>query len=134
MVTASPFVKFVSTLSKNISEEKLYNHILLLKIITFLCNEIQTRCICEIIWPPAATKLERAIFSIKVKVKVNGLIILVSFESVSLVEKECQILSLYLPRLKSYSECYSRQTDIQDKNNMPLIIQSRGIKISIVLY
>ena len=46
--------------------------------------------------PPAATKLKKAIFSFKVKVKVTRSLTLVSFERASLVEYACQIKSLSL--------------------------------------
>ena len=56
--------------------------------------------------------------------------ILVSFERVSLVEYACQIWSLYLKSSKVIAKVKvdNRQTNWQDKNNMPPIIQSGGIK------
>ena len=54
--------------------------------------------------PPAATKLKKAKFSFKVKVKITRSLTLVSFERASLVEYACQIWSLYLLQFKSYSE------------------------------
>ena len=48
-------------------------------------------------YAPGGNKVQKDIFSFKVKVKV-------SFERTSLVEYACQIWSLYLLRFKSYSE------------------------------
>ena len=53
---------------------------------------------------PVGNKVQKAIFSFKVKVKVTRSLNLVSSERVSLVEYACQIWSLYLLRFKSYSE------------------------------
>ena len=50
-------------------------------------------------------KSEKAIFSIKVKVKVTGSLTFVSLERASLVKYACKIWSLYLLRFKSYSKC-----------------------------
>ena len=54
--------------------------------------------------PPGGNKVQKAIFSFKVKVKVKRSLTLVLFERVSLVEYACQIWSLYLLRFKSNSE------------------------------
>ena len=54
--------------------------------------------------PPGGNKVEKAIFSFKVKVKVTRSLTLVSFERASLVEYACQIWGLYLLRFKSDSE------------------------------
>ena len=54
--------------------------------------------------PPPQKKVEKTIFSFKVKVKVTRSLTLVSFERASLVEYACQIWSLYHLRFKSYSE------------------------------
>ena len=61
--------------------------------------------VCETLqYAPGDNKVEKAIFSFKVKVKVTRSLILVSFERASLVEYTCQIWSLYLLRFKSYRE------------------------------
>ena len=49
------------------------------------------RYICEILMLPQATKSNKAIFSVKVTVKVTRSLTLVSFEKASLVEYACQI-------------------------------------------
>ena len=53
---------------------------------------------------PDSNKVQRDIFSFKVKVKVTKSLTLVSFKRASLAEYACQIWSLYLLRFKSYSE------------------------------
>ena len=81
--------------------------------------------------PPAATKSKKAIFSTKVKVKVTRSLTLVSFERASLVEYACQIWSLYTSngsKVIAKVKVDNKQTDRQDKNNMPPIIRSGGIK------
>ena len=60
-------------------------------------------------YTPAGNKVQKAIFSFKVKFKVTGSLTLVSFKRVSLVEYACQIWSLYLLRFESYSEGLSWQ-------------------------
>ena len=64
------------------------------------------------IYPPATklekaatnmTKSEKAIFRVKVNIKVTRPLILVSFERALLMEYACQIWSLYLFLFKSYS-------------------------------
>ena len=55
-------------------------------------------------YAPGGNKVQKAIFSFNVKVKVTRSLTLLSFERVSLVEYACQIWSLYLLRFKSYSE------------------------------
>ena len=61
--------------------------------------------VCETLqYAPGGNKVEKAIFSFKVKVKVTRSLTLVSIERASLVEYACQIWSLYLLRFKSYSE------------------------------
>ena len=63
----------------------------------------KSRGVCEILqYAPGGNKVEKAIFSFNVKVKVTRS--LVSFERASLVEYACQIRSLDLLRFKSYSE------------------------------
>ena len=52
----------------------------------------------------SGNKVQKAIFSSKVKVNVTRSLTLVSFERASLVEYACQIWSLYLLRFKSYRE------------------------------
>ena len=56
--------------------------------------------------PPGGNKVQKAIlsFKVKVKVKITRSLSVVSFERASLVEYACQIWSLYLLRFKSYSE------------------------------
>ena len=66
--------------------------------------------------PPAATKSELAIFSIKVTDKITRPLTLVSFERVSLIEYTCQIRSLFLLWFKSHGQDLSffgtnRRTD-----------------------
>ena len=61
-------------------------------------------CLWNTEYAPGGNKVQKAIFSLKVKVKVTRSLTLVSFERVSLVEYACQVLSLYLLRFKSYSE------------------------------
>ena len=63
----------------------------------------KSRCVCEKL---CGNKVQKAIFSFKVKVKVTRSLTLVSFERASLVEYACQIWSLYLLLLqfKSYSK------------------------------
>ena len=55
-------------------------------------------------YAPGGNKVQRAIFSLKFKVKVTRSLTLVSFERVSLVEYACKIWSLYLLQFNSYSE------------------------------
>ena len=55
-------------------------------------------------YAPGGNKVQKAIFSYKIKVKVTRSLTLVSFERASLEEYACQIWSLYLLRFKSYSE------------------------------
>ena len=55
--------------------------------------------ICEALrYAPSGNKVQKAIFSFKVKIKVTRSLTLVSFQRVSLVEYACQIWSLYLLR------------------------------------
>ena len=61
-------------------------------------------CLWNTEYAPGGNKVPKAIFSLKVEVKVTRSLTLVSFERVLLVEYACQILSLYLLRFKSYSE------------------------------
>ena len=92
---------------------------------------------CETLqYAPGGNKVEKAIYSFKVKVKVTRSLTLVSFERAPLVE---YAWSLYLLRFKCYNEGYSwqqtnRQTNRQDtdKNNMTPIIRSGGIKIELI--
>ena len=81
--------------------------------------------------PPAATKSKKAIFSFKVKVKVTRSLILMSFERASLVEyaAKYEVSICYGSRVIAKVKVDNRQTNRQDKNNMPLIIRSGGIKI-----
>ena len=83
--------------------------------ILVLCSQIKDRVagngtrksrgVCKTLqYAPGGNKVEKAIFSFKVKVKVTRSLTLVSFERASLVEYACQIWSLYLLRFKSYSE------------------------------
>ena len=61
--------------------------------------------VCETLqYAPGGNKVEKAIFSINVKVKITRTLTLVSFERASLMEYACQIWSLYLLRFKSYRE------------------------------
>ena len=53
-------------------------------------------------YAPCGNKVQKTIFSFKVKVKVTRLLTLVSFERASLVEYACQIWRLYLLRFKSF--------------------------------
>ena len=53
---------------------------------------------------PGGNKVQKAIFSFKVKVKVTTSLTLMSFERGSLVEYAYQIWSLYLLRFKNYGE------------------------------
>ena len=55
-------------------------------------------------YAPGSNKVQKTIFSFKVKVKVRRSLTLLSFKRASLVEYACQIWSLYLLRFKSYSE------------------------------
>ena len=55
-------------------------------------------------YAPGGNSVQKAIFSLKVKVKITRSLTVVSFERMSLVEYACQIWSLYLLRFKSYSE------------------------------
>ena len=54
-------------------------------------------------YAPGGNKVQKAIFSFKVKVKVTRWLTLVLFERALLVEYACQIWILYLLRFKSYS-------------------------------
>ena len=86
-----------STVSPVICQNKIYWFIQL-----YFQN---SRGVCETLqYAPSRNKVEKAIFSFKVKVKVTRSLTLVSFERASLVEYACQIWSLYLLRFKSYSE------------------------------
>ena len=62
-------------------------------------------CLWNTVYATSGNKVQKAIFSFKVKVKVTRSLTLVSFERVSLVEYMYarQIWSLYLLRFKSYS-------------------------------
>ena len=52
----------------------------------------KSRCVCETLqYAPGGNKVQKAIFSFKVKVKVKKSLTLVSFERASLVECACQI-------------------------------------------
>ena len=83
-------------------------------------------------YAPGSKKVKKAIFSIKVKVKVidvgaiwMGIISAVwkpNMKSLSLMVKNLQ----WMLKLTT-----SKQTDRQDQNSMPNIIPSRGIKICI---
>ena len=53
-------------------------------------------CLWNTDYAPGGNKVQKAIFSAKVKVKVTRSLTLVSFERASLVEYACQIWSLYL--------------------------------------
>ena len=55
-------------------------------------------------YAPGSNKVQKAIFSFKVKVKVTRSLTSMSIERASLVEYACQIWSLYLSRFKSYRE------------------------------
>ena len=55
-------------------------------------------------YAPGGNKVQKDIFTFKVKVKVTRSLTWVSFERVSLVEYACQIWSLYLLQFKSYSK------------------------------
>ena len=79
---------------------------------------------------PRRQQSRKSYFSVKVKVKVIRSLTLVSFEKASLVEYACQIWSFCLLRFQSYSDVKvdNRQTNRQDKNNMPPIIRSAGKK------
>ena len=96
-------------------KQSMLNCILVSKINVCLWNTM----------PPGGNKVQKAIFSFKVKVKVTRSMTMVSIESASLVKYACQIWSLYLLRFKSYIEVKVdnrqtyRQTNRQDKNNMP---------------
>ena len=69
------------------------------------CKAQKSRGVCETLqYAPGGNKVEKAIYSFKVKVNVARSLTLVSFERASLVEYACQIWSLYLLRFKSYSE------------------------------
>ena len=47
--------------------------------------------VCETLWPPAATKSEKATFSTKVKVEVTRSLTFVCFQRTSLVKFACKI-------------------------------------------
>ena len=52
----------------------------------------KSRCVCETQqYAPGGNKVQKDIFTFKVKVKVTRSLTLVSFKSVSLVEYACQI-------------------------------------------
>ena len=71
----------------------------------FLFENEKSMGVCETLqYAPGGNKVEKAIFSFKVKEKVTRSLTLVWFERASLVEYACQIWSLYLVRFKSYSE------------------------------
>ena len=55
-------------------------------------------------YAPGGNKVQKAILSLNVKVKVTRSLTLVSFERASLEEYAYQIWSLYLLRFKGYSE------------------------------
>ena len=58
----------------------------------FTINTKKSRCDCETLqYAPSGNKVQKAIFSFKVKVKVTRSLTLVSFERASLVEYACQI-------------------------------------------
>ena len=68
-----------------------------------LFNSEKSRDVCETLqYAPGSNKVEKAIFSFKVKFTRS--LTLVSFERASLVEYACEIWSIYLLRFKSYSE------------------------------
>ena len=55
-------------------------------------NRKKSRCVCETPqYAPGGNKVQKAIFSFMVRVKVTRSLTLVSFERVSLVEYACQI-------------------------------------------
>ena len=65
----------------------------------------KSRCVWETLqYALGGNKVQKAIFSFKVKIKVTRSLTLVSFERASLVEYACQIWSLHLLQFKSYSE------------------------------
>ena len=68
-----------------------------------ICFQEISRCVWETLqYAPGGNKVQKAIFSLKVKVTRS--LTLVSFERASLVDYACQIWRLYLLRFKSYSE------------------------------
>ena len=88
----------------------------------------KSRCVGETLrYAPGGNKVQKAIFSFKVKVKVTRSLTLVWFERASLVEYECQICSFYLLRLTTDRQI-NRRTDRQEKKNMPPIIRFGGKK------
>ena len=110
--------------------------------------EEKSRGVCETLqYAPGGNKVEKAIFSFKVKVKVTRSLTLVSFGRASLVEYACQIWSLYLLHTHAKYEVSisnsskviakvkvdNRQTNKQtgQKQYAP-IIRSGGIKRCVV--
>ena len=73
----------------------------------------------------ATAKSGKAILSTKAKVKVT----LGSFKRASLVEYTYEVSISCGSKVIANVKVDNRQTDRQDKNNMPLIIRSGGIKI-----
>ena len=91
----------------------------------------KSRGVCETLWyAPGGNKVEKVIFSFKVKVKVTRSLTLVSFERASLVEYDAkyEVSISYVLKVASNVKVDNRQTNRQDKNNMPPIIRSGGIK------
>ena len=104
----------------------------------------KSRGVCETLqYALGGNKVEKAMFSFKVKVKVTRSLTLVSFERASLVEYACQyeVSISYGLKVIANVKVDNRQTnkqtnkqtdtDRQDKNNMPPIVRSGGIKIEV---
>ena len=105
----------------------------------------KSRGVCETLqYAPSGNKVEKAIFSFKVKVKVIDLgviwkdiisgVCMPNMKSLSLaVQKLYRRLKLTTDRQtnKQTNRQTNKQTGRQDKNNMPPIIRSGSIKITI---
>ena len=95
----------------------------------------KSRGVCETLqYAPGGNKVEKAIFSFKVTVKVTRSLTLVSFERASFwsMHAKYEVSISYGSKVIAKVKVDNRhwQTDRQDKNNMSPIIQSGGIKIA----
>ena len=79
-------------------------------------------------YAPGGNKVQKAILSFKVKVKVTRSLTLVSFERASLMHAKYEVSISYsskvIAKVKVDNRQTDKQTDRQDKNNIPSIIWS----------
>ena len=101
--TCSKFNDIFQCLISNVSQVYLLTFSVTLHL--WLCNsKYKNQGVFLKHYAPGGNKVQKAIFSFKVKVMVTRSLTLVSFERASLVEYACHIWSLYLLRFKNYSE------------------------------